>query len=36
MPVVQIDGTDIGNGKPGPVAKRLRELYLDEMRKTAI
>jgi D-alanine transaminase len=36
MPVVQIDGTDVGNGKPGPVAKRLRELYLEEMRKTAI
>jgi D-alanine transaminase len=36
MPVVQIDGTDVGNGKPGPVAKRLRELYLDEMRRSAI
>ena len=36
MPVVSIDGTDVGNGKPGPVAKRLREIYIDEMRKAAI
>ncbi len=36
MPVVEIDGQPIGSGKPGPVAKRLRELYLDEMRKAAI
>ena len=36
MPVVEIDGTAIGSGKPGPVATRLRELYIDEMRKAAI
>ncbi len=36
MPVVEIDGAPVGTGKPGPVAVRLRELYLDEMRKTAI
>ncbi len=36
MPVVEIDGAMIGTGKPGPVAVRLREIYLDEMRKTAI
>ncbi len=36
MPVVQIDGVDLGNGTPGPVAARLREIYIDEMRKTAI
>ena len=36
MPVVEIDGKAIGSGRPGPVAKRMRELYLDEMRKTAI
>jgi D-alanine transaminase len=36
MPVVEIDGTAIGTGKPGPVATRLREIYLDEMRKTAV
>jgi D-alanine transaminase len=36
MPVVQIDGVNLGSGKPGPVAGRLREIYIDEMRKTAI
>ncbi len=36
MPVVEIDGTKLGAGVPGPVAKRLRELYIDEMRKAAI
>jgi D-alanine transaminase len=36
MPVVEVDGKPVGKGVPGPVAIRLRELYLDEMRKTAI
>ena len=36
MPVVEIDGHPIGAGKPGPVATRLRELYIDEMRKAAV
>ena len=36
MPVVEIDGANIGTGKPGPVAARLREIYLDEMRKAAM
>ncbi|WP_232629631.1 D-amino-acid transaminase [Methylobacterium sp. Leaf118] len=27
MPVVEIDGTILGDGRPGPVARRLRELY---------
>ena len=36
MPVVEIDGAAVGSGKPGPVATRLRELYLDEMRKAAV
>jgi D-alanine transaminase len=36
MPVVEVDGKPVGAGTPGPVAKRLREIYLDEMRKTAI
>lgn len=36
MPVVEIDGTAIGSGKPGPVATRLRDLYIDEMRKAAV
>ncbi|MBA4492592.1 D-amino-acid transaminase [Paracoccus sp. S1E-3] len=36
MPVVSIDGAEIGDGKPGKIAARLREIYLDEMRKTAL
>jgi len=36
MPVVEIDGTTLGQGTPGPVATRLRGVYLDEMRKAAI
>jgi D-alanine transaminase len=36
MPVVEIDGTPIGTGQPGPIAIRLREIYLDEMRRGAI
>ncbi|MGG7645181.1 D-amino-acid transaminase [Rhodovulum sp. YNF3179] len=35
MPVVELDGTPIGTGKPGPVATRLREIYLEETRKAA-
>jgi len=36
MPVVELDGTAIGTGKPGQVVSRLREIYLDEMRARAI
>ncbi|QIE46584.1 D-amino-acid transaminase [Pseudohalocynthiibacter aestuariivivens] len=36
MPVVEIDGVVLGDGTPGPVAKRLREIYLDESVKSAI
>ncbi|MDO6727594.1 MAG: D-amino-acid transaminase [Cognatishimia sp.] len=36
MPVIEIDGVQLGDGTPGPIAKRLREIYLDEARKKAI
>ena len=36
MPVVEIDGAAVGSGKPGDIAARLREIYLDESRKMAI
>ena len=36
MPVVELDGAQIGTGTPGSVATRLREIYLEESRKTAI
>ena len=35
-PVIQIDGVTLGDGKPGPVAKRLREIYLANARATAV
>ncbi len=28
-PVVAVDGVDVGEGRPGPVARRLRDIYLD-------
>ncbi|MEM6307014.1 MAG: aminotransferase class IV, partial [Pseudomonadota bacterium] len=36
QPVVEIDGVPLGNGTPGNIAPRLREIYLDESRKKAI
>ena len=36
MPVVEIDGVALGEGVPGRVTMRLREIYLDEMRKVAV
>ena len=36
MPVVEVDGMSIGSGRPGAIVARLREIYLDEMRKSAI
>jgi D-alanine transaminase len=36
MPVVEIDGAKVGTGTPGRVATRLREIYIDEMRKAAV
>ncbi|MEL6792045.1 MAG: D-amino-acid transaminase [Pseudomonadota bacterium] len=35
-PVVEIDGVELGDGAPGPVAMRLREIYIEESRKSAI
>lgn len=36
MPVVRIDGAPVGQGGVGPVATRLREIYLEESLKTAV
>ena len=36
MPVVEIDGQTLGAGMPGPIATRLREIYLEESLKQAI
>ena len=35
-PVVAIDGRPVGEGRPGPVARRLREIYIEHARATAI
>lgn len=35
QPVVKVDGREIGGGKPGPVARRLREIYVAFARQTA-
>jgi D-alanine transaminase len=34
LPVVEIDGAAIGDGRPGPVARAFRDLYIDEARKS--
>lgn len=34
LPIVRIDGRGIGDGRPGPIARRLRELYLEFARNT--
>jgi D-alanine transaminase len=36
MPVISIDGAKIGDGRPGPVSLKLRELYLEHARATAV
>ena len=35
-PVVEIDGRAVGTGKPGSVAGRLRDIYIEESRKVAV
>jgi D-alanine transaminase len=35
MPVVTLDGRPIGDGKPGPATRRLRDLYIEAARATA-
>ena len=34
MPVVSINGKGVGNGNPGSVTLRLRELYIEEARRS--
>ncbi len=35
MPVVEVDGVQVGTGEPGPIMARLREIYLEESLKKA-
>ena len=34
LPVVEIDGVKIGDGRPGPIAKLFRQLYIEEARSS--
>jgi D-alanine transaminase len=34
-PVVEIDGRPVGDGRPGPLTRRLREIYVAESRRRA-
>jgi D-alanine transaminase len=34
--VVSIDGKTLANGRPGPMTDRLREIYIDFARKSAV
>lgn len=36
LPVVAVDGKPVGEGKPGPVATKLRRLYIEQAKATAI
>ncbi|MDB5455874.1 MAG: aminotransferase class [Caulobacter sp.] len=36
LPIVSVDGAPVGDGVPGPRATRLRRLYIEKARATAI
>ena len=36
LPVVAVDGKKVGEGRPGPVATKLRRLYIEQAKATAI
>lgn len=36
LPVVAVDGKKVGEGKPGPVAMKLRRLYIEHAKATAV
>jgi D-alanine transaminase len=36
LPVIAVDGKPVGDGRPGPVAKRLRRLYIEQAVASAI
>ncbi len=35
LPIVEIDGTKIGNGKPGPIFEKMRKMYIESALKIA-
>lgn len=36
LPVISVDGKPVGDGTPGPVAARLRRLYIERAKATAV
>jgi D-alanine transaminase len=34
VPVVEIDGDSVGNGRPGPIFHQIRELYLTHIQQS--
>lgn len=34
-PVIEVDGVELGDGTPGPVTRRLSEVYIEESRKAS-
>jgi D-alanine transaminase len=36
MPVVKVDDVALGDGQPGAVTRRLRAIYIEEMRRAAV
>lgn len=36
MPLISLDGARIGDGRPGPIATRLREIYVAQTRRDAV
>ena len=36
LPVIAVDGKPVGDGVPGPVAARLRRLYIERAKQTAV
>ena len=33
---ISVDGVKLGDGTPGPIARRLREIYIEESQKTGL
>jgi D-alanine transaminase len=36
LPVVSVDGAPVGEGRPGPIATKLRRLYIERAKATSI
>ena len=36
LPIIEIDGVPIGDGRPGPVANRFRALYIEEALNSSV